>query len=149
MHHPSVTTREKKTFLGMSGSPNRFSARGAVSEIRIQGHAAGGAYAFVPSGWLEPRLPRFAEQAPAASAFDQRVSLFHTKERHKEKGKIMIHPLQVRLMEATGGTPPRLTFKLHGFWLNPCDDKKHFSDTVENSLFRIQEPVGQVKAFVT
>jgi hypothetical protein len=77
----------------MSGSRNRFPARRAVSETRIQGLTAEWAYASIPPGGPEPWLAGFAKQAPTAPAFDQRASLFHTKEGQKEKGKIMIHPL--------------------------------------------------------
>jgi len=146
-HHPSMPTRESKSLLRMSRSPNRFSARGAILEARIQGLTARRAYASVPSCRLKPRLPRFPEQGPAAFAFDQGASLFHTKKRHKEKGKVVIHPFQSCLVEAAGGTPPRLSFNLHGFWLNPGDYEKHFPDTVDNRILRIQEPARQVKIF--
>jgi hypothetical protein len=59
------------------------------------------------------------------------ASLFHSKEGQKEKGKIMIHPFQSCLMEATGGTPPGLALKFHCLRLDPGDNKKHFLGTVE------------------
>jgi hypothetical protein len=114
-----------KAWIRMFCSPNRFSAKRAVSEIGIQSLPTGRAYASSPPGRLEQRLTGFAGQAPTAPAFQHRASLFHTKERHKEKRKIMVNPLQACLIKAAGRTPPGLTFKLHGLGLNTCEHKKH------------------------
>jgi hypothetical protein len=74
---------------------------------------------------LIPCFPGFTEDASATLALDKGVSFFHSYERKKKEGDIVVDSLEASLIKTARRAPPEMTIELHCFRLNPTYQETH------------------------
>jgi hypothetical protein len=76
-------------------------------------------------GRFGPWRTRFSENTGTAPAFQVWTALLHREQRNEKEGQVVIHPLQLGLIEAALWTNPCGSVKLDRLGLNAGNEKEH------------------------